>query len=57
VSGADHLRGAETFQATHGSEPGFESAVVAFNRIVLILLIDVMGDGDLFVEDAWAVRA
>ncbi len=34
MSGADHLGGAETFQAAHRPEPGFQPTVIGFGRVV-----------------------
>jgi hypothetical protein len=43
VPGAGHSRRAESFQAAHRPQPGFQAAVVGFDRVVRILLHDVAG--------------
>ena len=47
---ADHLRGADAFQAAHRSRSGLQPAVIGFNRVVGVLLHDVPRLGHELVE-------
>jgi hypothetical protein len=42
VSGADHTGRAEPFEATHGPESGLERSMVGLDRIIPVLLHDVV---------------
>jgi hypothetical protein len=46
VPGADHPRQAESFQAAHRPQPGFQASMIGFDGIVHELLHYVAGGGD-----------
>jgi transposase-like protein len=50
VPRADHPRRAQPFEPAHRPDPGLQSAVIGFDRVVRVLLSDVPGGGHQFVD-------
>ena len=50
VPSGDDLGGAVSFESAHGSEPGFELAMVTFDRVVRVLLHGVHRRRDQLVQ-------
>ena len=50
VPSGDDLGGAVSFESAHGSEPGFEPAMVTFDRVVRVLLGGVHRRRDQLVQ-------
>ncbi len=52
VSSAYRLAGAQPFETPHGSQCGFQAAVICFDGVVRVLLGDVTGGRQQLVEHA-----
>jgi hypothetical protein len=58
VPGCDGPGGTVSFEAAHGSEPGFEPTMIGFDRVVRVLLDAVQRVRDKLIQDtrvAWLV--
>ncbi len=51
MPGTDRLRGAQACEPAHGSEPGFQLAVIGLDPVVRPPGIDMVGGGQQLVED------
>jgi hypothetical protein len=51
VPGGDHLGGAEPFQPSHRPQPRLQPAVIGSDEVVRSWGVDVVGGGEVLVED------